>query len=83
MIVDISALRRELAAALCNAQALPIPRLRFHRMLSRLLMTAFAGLDDEHLHDLESGLRVAQHALRAWRNLCEPRSTQETLRCIG
>jgi hypothetical protein len=60
-------LRRELADALCVAQALPVPRTELHRMLTTLLWTAFAGLDDAAAIDRAQATAVALHALREWR----------------
>ena len=59
-------LRTQLAAALCAAQAQPVPRSSFSKMLHRLLQHAFASLDEDSGVERSVAVRVAAHALAAW-----------------
>jgi hypothetical protein len=67
MSEQVHDLRRELADALCAAQALPVPRTELQRMLYSLLLTAFAGLDDGASIERMQAVTIAQHARREWR----------------
>jgi hypothetical protein len=63
---QVQSLRRALASALCVAQGLPVPRSSLQKMLSTLLWTAFAGLDEDSGIDRAQACAVALHALREW-----------------
>jgi hypothetical protein len=65
--VDVALLRHGVAAALCTAQALPVPRSEMDRMIMTLLRTAFDLLDDASGVERELAVRVAAHALVEWR----------------
>ena len=62
----LHSLRRQLASAMCAAQALPVPRSPVATMLSNLLRHAFDLLDDDRSVDLPTAHRIAVHALAAW-----------------
>lgn len=66
---QVEQLRRELADALCLAQAFPVPRSQLHKMLQNLLSTAFAGLDDDSGMERGHACVIAAHALREWRRI--------------
>jgi hypothetical protein len=69
---EVASLRHELANALCAAQGLPLPRTSLSRMVSSLLWTAFAGLDEDSGVERTQAYTIAIHALREWHTLASP-----------
>jgi hypothetical protein len=80
---EVVSLRRGLADALCAAQGLPVPRTSLQRMVTSLLWTAFAGLDEDSGLERAHAAAIALHALREWHALAPSGDQAATLGTSG
>ncbi|MDB4970188.1 MAG: hypothetical protein JWN44_5877 [Myxococcales bacterium] len=68
---------------MCAAQAMPVPRSAFERMLQSLLRHAFELLDEDSPVDRKTSIGVVTHALAAWQAYLTSAQPRVTAAAVG